>query len=514
MSSLGAPARTIANVFDAGLMKQVTGYADITYLGNGLINTITHKRASGASGPVWTQTSNQGITRPQQIQITGQCDDLAITTQPADHPVTAGDPAGLTVGAAGAVTYQWYEQLASGAILLDQQTTNTLTTPITTQRRFWVRVSNGTCTIDSVIATVSVTGGCTAPSATISASSAVNGGATVSASVPSTSGATYAWTITGGTFTSPANGNSVTYTAGCSGQVALNVTVRASCGTQGTGSFSATIAPPSATILTTQQTIDPGAAAHIDVALTGTPPWSIAWQDGFTQANISSSPVTRTPHPSETTTYTVLFVSDSTICDGAVNGSAEVIVRPPAPVSVFATATSPTSVNVHWNLSESGTTFVIYRSSGGGFTPVGTSATLQYEDTAVQPNTAYLYCVQAMRGNLGSPLSAVDLATTVIVSDDPLLASTTLVRAAHITQLRTAVNAARTLAGLPLPTYTDPSLAAGTLVKAVHVSELRAAINAARQSLSVPAIIYNDPPPAAGFLIKATDVMDLRWGVQ
>lgn len=512
--AVGAPARTIANVFDSGLMKQVNGYADIAYSGNGLVNAITHRRASGALGPVWTQSSDRGMTRPLQIQVTGHCDDLGINIQPADRAVTSGFPAGLKVTASGAASYQWYEQLAGGAVLISGQITDTLTIPISSQRRFWVRVANGTCTIDSAIATVSVSDTCPAPNATISGPTAVNAGASATASVPAASGATCAWTISGGTFTSPANGNAVSYTAGCAGQVVLNVTVSASCGSSASGSLPVTIASPSSTITSDPQTIDPGEAARIDVALIGTPPWTLTWQDGFVQANITSSPATRSPHPSQTTTYAVMTMSDASGCSGTPNGSVQVTVRPLAPIAVIAAATSATSVAIDWIGTEGGTSFVVYRSAGGAFAQIGTAVGTHFDDAAAQANTAYLYRVQSVRDGVASALSVADVATTVVFNDDPLVPLTSVVNAVHVTQLRTAVSAMRATAGIPAVAYTDAPLSAGTLVKAVHIAELRTALNAARLALGLSAIGYADPPPAAGAAIKATDVMDLRRGVR
>ena len=48
------------------------------------------------------------------------------------------------------------------------------------------------------------------------------------------------------------------------------------------------------------------------------------------------------------------------------------------------------------------------------------------------------------------------------------------IRAVHITELRTALNAVYTRLGRPLPTYTDnTTLGVGTISKAAHVQELR-----------------------------------------
>jgi hypothetical protein len=68
----------------------------------------------------------------------------------------------------------------------------------------------------------------------------------------------------------------------------------------------------------------------------------------------------------------------------------------------------------------------------------------------------------------------VDAATTVSFTD-AVLSSAIQVKAVHITQLRTAVNAMRATANLPAISYTDPTITAqSTKVKAAHVTELRA----------------------------------------
>jgi hypothetical protein len=53
-----------------------------------------------------------------------------------------------------------------------------------------------------------------------------------------------------------------------------------------------------------------------------------------------------------------------------------------------------------------------------------------------------------------------------------------VIRAPHITDLRTALAQAYLAFGQTPPTYTDPGLGAGTTIKAVHIAELRAALTA------------------------------------
>lgn len=81
------------------------------------------------------------------------------------------------------------------------------------------------------------------PVAAISAPSAVTSQTSASASVQDP-GDTYAWTIDGGTITSPTNANVVTFTAGTGATLTLHCTVTNPAGAQTLGSLNVPIAPP------------------------------------------------------------------------------------------------------------------------------------------------------------------------------------------------------------------------------------------------------------------------------
>ncbi|MEO8035527.1 MAG: hypothetical protein ABI837_13910 [Acidobacteriota bacterium] len=137
-----------------------------------------------------------------------------------------------------------------------------------------------------------------------------------------------------------------------------------------------------------------------------------------------------------------------------------------------------------------------------------------FSNAALSADTTYLYKVAAVAGTVASPLSAVDPATTTIFNDDPLNAGTP-VRAAHLTQLRTAVNAMRAAAGLGVQAFTDPGLGAGTTIKGVHLTQLRTALDQARATLALPAIAYTDPAvTAASTRIKVVHISNVRTGVK
>jgi hypothetical protein len=179
---------------------------------------------------------------------------------------------------------------------------------------------------------------------------------------------------------------------------------------------------------------------------------------------------------------------------------------PAAPAGVSALATSNTQVQVTWSAVLTATSYEIYRRApGGAFALRGTSSTTSYIDAA-SANTAYLYRVRAVNAAGSSPDSAADLATTVIFTDAAL--SGVPVKAVHLAELRTAVNAVRVQAGLGAATFTDAA-SPGVIVKAVHLTELRSSLDPALTALGLPAGGWTDGA-LAGVVIKAAHVEEMR----
>jgi hypothetical protein len=108
----------------------------------------------------------------------------------------------------------------------------------------------------------------------------------------------------------------------------------------------------------------------------------------------------------------------------------------------------------------------------------------------------------------------VDAATTIIFIDDPLNAGMR-VKAIHVTQLRTAVNAMLASKGLGPQAFTDTPLAAGMPIRAVHVTELRTALDQARSAIGLTALVYVDPTITSGVTkLKVAHITNLRDGVK
>ena len=188
------------------------------------------------------------------------------------------------------------------------------------------------------------------------------------------------------------------------------------------------------------------------------------------------------------------------------------LIHPPFATSVNAVALTATSVNVSWSPNEGALSYQVLRKRAGeGFVIAGTPASSPFVDSMAEADKAYLYAVRSVHsGGALSPDSSPDLATTVIFTDDPIVAGTTIVTAVHLLQLRTAINAVRLLAGLPAATFTDPSLA-GVVVKKQHIDEVRSAFEEARPLLFLPAVTYTDPTIASGVTtVKAAHLNQLR----
>jgi hypothetical protein len=132
----------------------------------------------------------------------------------------------------------------------------------------------------------------------------------------------------------------------------------------------------------------------------------------------------------------------------------------------------------------------------------------------VVPGSAHIYTVRALRAGTLSPDSNRDLATAILFAGDPLVPRVTRVAALHVTQLRSAVDAVRALAGFGAAAYTDPGLARGYRIRAVHITEVRAALDQARANLGLPPLAYQRQPLTTSHRIHHLDVMELRGGVK
>src|SRR5438093_1809889 len=161
-----------------------------------------------------------------------------------------------------------------------------------------------------------------------------------------------------------------------------------------------------------------------------------------------------------------------------------------------------------WNAVAGATSYEIdRRAPGEGFTPFAAPTANSFSDTSVTAGQAYLYRVRAVGAGGTSGNSAPALATTVMFSNDPLTAGI-VVLGGHLSQIRTAANAVRALAGLQATSFTDPA-PVGITIKSSHITQLRTALDAALTALGLPAGGYTNSA-LAGEFVRAIDFQELR----
>lgn len=185
----------------------------------------------------------------------------------------------------------------------------------------------------------------------------------------------------------------------------------------------------------------------------------------------------------------------------------------PAPSGFSAMATSASEVSLSWTPSSGATGYEVWRSSlHAPYAKVLSVTGTSTSDFGLSADTSYLYKVRATGPSGTSAFTAIDPATTTAFTDSALTGA--VIKAAHITELRTAVNAMRAAAGLT-EAFTGSAVTAGMLVARAHLVDLRTALDAARTAIGLPAIIYADPTITAGTtLVKAVHLTQLRDGTQ
>jgi YD repeat-containing protein len=350
---------------------------------------------------------------------------------------------------------------------------------------------------------------CPKPAIALSAPQTVRASETQTASVTAIAGASYVWQLTNATITSGAGTSAITFRPGCTGPISLSVTVTSSCGSTTTSTASIPVVPATA-IVSGTTTIGQGSSATIELHLGGVGWWTVQWAGDAGPTSVTESPYRRIVNPVVTTSYSVVSATDGWGCSLSVSGAAAVTVKPSAPGNVTATGISATQIRVNWTNSDNVDAFVVHR-DGVPLGEVGASVR-QFVDT-VAAGTTHLYHLSARKAQTYSDASARDIGTAMVFSTQIVEGGETVISAADIVELRTAVNALRARAGLSAVTWTDSDLTTQA-PKAVHMNEMREALAAARVALQFPAVRYWRNPTSVGHESFALDVLEIRGGVE
>jgi hypothetical protein len=111
-------------------------------------------------------------------------------------------------------------------------------------------------------------------------------------------------------------------------------------------------------------------------------------------------------------------------------------------------------------------------------------------------------------GSIDETIANVYL-TSAPFTDDPLTARSSVIRAVHITELRTRIDAVRSKFGLGAYAYADAITAGTTIVKAQHVLDLRTALAQAYAAAHLAAPAYSTSP-GAGVIVRVADIAEIR----
>jgi hypothetical protein len=165
---------------------------------------------------------------------------------------------------------------------------------------------------------------------------------------------------------------------------------------------------------------------------------------------------------------------------------------------------------VNWDPYAGATSYQLLRSSGGAaFATIATNIpTNSYVDNNVAAATTYLYRVKAVTASGTTDASNVDLATTVVFTNDDGLSGQTVL-AAHLQQIRDAANMVLTAAGLP--TISFGLLTSGvTPIQATDITVVRNALINAYYSSGLPIPNFSEPIVVGSTVVKAVHFQELR----
>ena len=189
------------------------------------------------------------------------------------------------------------------------------------------------------------------------------------------------------------------------------------------------------------------------------------------------------------------------------------------------TTPSASSVTITWTAASGATNYRVERrgAGSGSYSLAGTTSATTFNDTGVTSGSAYLYrvCAANGSGNCTSAYSTIVMGAAIAFTDptiitpvqDPSGATVTQAKAVHITELRSAVNAVRSLAGLSAATWTNSNIAAGVIINKADIQDLRDRLNEALTNLGIATSAYTDPTLAGapnGTIIKAVHITELR----
>jgi len=225
-------------------------------------------------------------------------------------------------------------------------------------------------------------------------------------------------------------------------------------------------------------------------------------------ATPSTTAITKKLAPG-THTITAVYSGDATYGSSSAKLT-QVVNRPTyaTPLDLVATGDpNAHTISLQWVGSTNANLYEISRLSGGVWNVIATTSDEFFLDTLVTATQAYFYRVRAFAPDESpTAYSIPDAATTYVYAHTFMTTGT--IFAADMNDLRNVVNKLRDAAGLNPLVFTDPTLS-GVVIKALHMTQLRSALSTAMTTGGMPAPSFARSI-VAGNTVLADDFNEMR----
>jgi hypothetical protein len=242
-------------------------------------------------------------------------------------------------------------------------------------------------------------------------------------------------------------------------------------------------------------------------AATGTLTLSRTGAGTLASTNLSAATSVSSTQMLEIGTYEFVatYSGDSRFPETTRTLTQTVQTAPFGPPPGFVATSSGASPQLTWFATSGTSKYEIWRDSGVGFGKIGETTNSFFVDTTAPASKALLYKVRAISPtSIASAFSNSDFTLSHVFTDENLVAGTTTVKNAHITEVRDAANGLRARAGLPAASWNM-----STTVLAAQFNEVRTAINEARTALGAAAMSFADTL-TRGVPIRRIHMLELR----
>ncbi len=350
------------------------------------------KSAGAVSGSLAITSNATNASMSITLSGTGVA-GLAITSQPENQSVTAGQTATFSVTASGSGTlsYQWKK----GGANISGAASSSYTTPATTSSesgtQFTVTVTDSTgSSVTSNPATLMVTAAAVAPSITTQpASQTVSAGqpATFSVSATGTAPLKYQWSKNGAAISGATSSSYTTpATSASDGNAKFTVTVTNSVNTATSNAATLTVnVPPSISGQPANQNVNVGQTAKFSVAATGSGTLSYQWKKNGTAVSGATSPSYTTPATSASDNNAQFTVTVTDMVSSVTSNAATLTVNSPSTApSISAQPASQTVIagqTATFTVSATGTAPLTYQWNLGG-SPISSATSSSYTTPA------------------------------------------------------------------------------------------------------------------------------------